>query len=84
MDALDGNAIAGTLFEAFGSEMTTANGVCGSCGTSSRLAEFAVYLRGPGLVVRCRYCDSVVMVLVEIGGVTCVDAMGLSVLEQPS
>jgi hypothetical protein len=43
-----------------------------------------VYLGGPGVVARCRHCESVLMILVEIRGVTCVDAMGLSVLQQPA
>jgi len=30
---LDGNAIGGLLIEVFGTEMTTAVGTCGSCGT---------------------------------------------------
>jgi DNA-directed RNA polymerase subunit RPC12/RpoP len=65
-DRLDGNAIAGTLYAVFGKEMTTATGVCASCGTSSRLAELAVYLPGAGTVARCRHCGSILMVLVEI------------------
>ena len=34
MDPLDGNAIAGDLFEVFGAEMTTAVGTCAHCGAS--------------------------------------------------
>ena len=59
MDALDGNAIAGTLLTVFGTEMTTATGTCASCGTRSMVGEFGVYLRAPGVVVRCRRCDNV-------------------------
>ena len=84
MDALDGNAIAGTLFEVFGSEMTTAVATCANCGTSSYIGEYAVYLGGPGVVVRCRHCDNVAMVLVEIRGRTFVAAMGLSSLRAPA
>jgi hypothetical protein len=81
MDALDGNAIAGMLFAAFGEEMTTATVVCASCGTSSQLAELKVYLQAPGAVGRCSHCDNVVIVLVEIRGITCVDLWGIEVLE---
>ena len=84
MDALDGNAIAGTLFEAFGGEMTTAVAACASCGTTGHLAEYAVYRGGPGVVVRCRHCENIAMVLVEVGGRICVDAMGLSALRPPA
>ena len=81
MDALDGNAIAGTLLTVFGTEMTTATGTCASCGTRSMVGEFGVYLRAPGEVVRCRHCGVVVMVFVEAHGVTCVDLRGLATLE---
>ena len=81
MDRLDGNAIAGTLFTIFDREMTTATGICASCGAKSQLAELKVYLGGPGVVVRCGHCDNVVMVIVEIRGISCVDLWGLVSLE---
>jgi hypothetical protein len=70
MDALDGNAIAGQLFEHFGSEMTAARGRCAYCGTEAMIAELRVYTRAPGNVVRCRACGNVVMVLTTIRGST--------------
>jgi hypothetical protein len=81
MEALDGNAIAGTLVAVFDMELTTAIGACASCGRSSVVGELAVYLRGPGTVVRCRHCAAVVMVIVEAHGVSCVDLQGLEALE---
>ncbi|MDQ2811296.1 MAG: DUF6510 family protein [Actinomycetota bacterium] len=81
--ALDGNAIGGLLIEVFGGEMTTATGICGTCGAASEVAEFAVYLRGPGTVVRCRGCESVLMVFVRVRGITCVDLQGLASLTSP-
>lgn len=80
MQALDGNAIGGLLLDVFGAEMTTATGTCISCGASSQVAEFAVYSRAPGTVVRCRSCDGVLMVLVQAHGMTCVDLRGLATL----
>jgi hypothetical protein len=56
-------------------------GACASCETRSVVGEFAVYLRGPGTVVRCRHCAAVVMVIVEVDGVSCVDLRGLEALE---
>jgi uncharacterized Zn finger protein len=67
MDALDGNAIAGELFEYFGAEMTTARGTCTHCGGAAQIAELRVYARAPGTVVRCPACGEVVMVLVAVG-----------------
>jgi hypothetical protein len=81
MAALDGNAIASTLVAVFGTELTTATGACASCGTRSVVGEFAVYLRGPGTVVRCRHCAGLMMVIVEAHGVACVDLQGLEALE---
>jgi hypothetical protein len=85
MDALedrvvDGNAIGGMLIEVFGAEMTTAVGICGTCGTRGQVAEMAVYRSELGSVVRCRVCDNVLMVFVEVRGVTCVDLRGLASL----
>lgn len=80
MDAVDGNAIGGLLHEVFGTEMTNAGSVCASCGAAHKVAELVVYLRAPGTVVRCRSCDSVVMVFVTIGDRTCVDLLGLAAL----
>jgi hypothetical protein len=81
MDALDGNAIAGTLEAVFGKDMTTASGTCANCGMRSMVGELGVYLRAPGIVVRCRRCDNVLMVLVEAHGVTVVDLHGLRTLD---
>lgn len=84
MEALDGNAIGGTLYHVFGREMTTAHAECGRCGARGPLAECEVYLGGPGVVVRCRVCHNIVIVLVEVREMMCVDLGGLSELELPT
>ena len=81
MDALDGNAIGGLLHDVFGAEMTAARATCASCGATGPLAEVAVYMRGPGTVARCRRCESVQMVFVEVRGIACVDLRGLAAIE---
>jgi hypothetical protein len=81
MDALDGNAIAGPLFEAFGAEMTAATGVCAHCGNHGVLAELVVFVRAPGSVARCRICGKVVMVIVTARDTTRVYLHGLAALE---
>jgi len=80
MDPVDGNAIGGLLHEVFGTEMTTAVSVCGSCGAARPVGELAVYAHAPGTVVRCRSCDGVLMVFVTMHDRTCVDLMGLAAL----
>lgn len=83
MEALDGNAIGGALWDAFGTEMTAAHGACAHCRTSSQIAELSTYLHAPGAVVRCRHCGEVVMVLVTIGETTRADVRGFE-LADPS
>lgn len=77
---VDGNAIGGLLHEVFGTEMTTASGVCGSCGWSGVVAQLSVYRQAPGTVVRCRSCASILMVFVRREAMTCVDLSGLASL----
>jgi hypothetical protein len=76
MDALDGNAIAGVLETIFGRDMTTASGTCGHCGDERQLAEAMVYLRAPGVVARCRRCQGVLAVFVDVREVWSVDLSG--------
>ena len=77
---LDGNAIGGLMMAVFGTDMTTAVATCGSCGAARQVAELPVYMPGLGIVVRCRSCQSVLMVFTEVRRVTCVDLMGLASL----
>ena len=81
MEALDGNAIAGALYTAFGHEMTTARGTCATCGHTNLLAALRVYLRAPGAVARCPVCGEVQLVLIEARGVVCLDLRGCASLE---
>jgi hypothetical protein len=67
---LDGNSIAGKLFDLFGCEMTTVAGACAHCGSVAQIAELRVYAQAPGAVVRCRRCGQVVFVVVDIRGET--------------
>jgi hypothetical protein len=83
VDYLDGNAIAGQLFEYYGREMTTVGGTCGHCGTHGQVAELRVYARAPGAVARCASCGSVVIVIVEVAGTARVTVTGFA-LELPS
>jgi hypothetical protein len=78
---LDGNAIGGLLLDVFETEMTDAQATCATCGAVGPVADTAVYVRGPGTVVRCRNCDSVLMVISSIRGRNCVDLSGLAALE---
>ena len=83
MEALDGNALAGPLFEFFGEEMTAARGRCAHCGAVAQVAELRVYVRAPGSVIRCRACGSVVMVLVSLAQTLRLDASCFELLTEP-
>ena len=81
MERLDGNAIGGVLAEIFGTEMTVAVGVCGSCGATGPVAELHVYMRAPGIVVRCSTCESVLLKIVQSERRTWLDLSGLRVVQ---
>lgn len=66
MTHVDGSALAGAFALAFGRDMTTAIGVCASCGVRHPLAEAHVYLRCPGMVVRCPKCSNAELVMIEV------------------
>jgi hypothetical protein len=78
MDELDGNAAAGVLQEIFGIEMTAVAATCVTCGAVAPIGESALYAGGPGTVIRCRSCDSVLIVVTQIRGMYCMDLMGIS------
>jgi hypothetical protein len=70
---LDGNAIGGMLYDLFGAEMTATPCICGRCGREQAVAEMLVYAGGPGVVARCVGCFTVLIVVVDRGGIACVD-----------
>lgn len=73
---LDGNAVAGVLAAAFGTEMTEVPGACAHCGTVSVIATLRAYTRAPGIVLRCPACGGVVLRVVETPRATLVDSSG--------
>jgi ribosomal protein L40E len=81
---LDGNAVGGMLLELFGVEMTLAPGVCAHCGAREQLAATDVYLRAPGVVVRCRHCEGVLLRIVRGRDRTWLDVSGLRSVELPA
>ena len=83
MDAVDGNAIGGLLIDVFGAEMTAACATCATCGAARPVAELVVYRQAPGTVVRCRSCDSVLMVLLRHEDKIGIDLSGLASLSHP-
>ena len=64
---VDGNALAGELSEVFSQEMTMARVACGGCGAVEQLGADHAYIQAPGMVLRCRHCDQVLLVMTRIG-----------------
>jgi len=62
---LDGNAIAGVLVEALGTEMTDAPRGCQSCGAVNPVGAHRLY-QGAGMVLRCPVCDDVALRIVTL------------------
>ena len=83
MDALDGNAIAGALFEHFGHDMTMAEVRCSHCQSTSLMAKLRVYMKAPGAVARCPVCDEVVMVIAHLRGGERFDMSNMQMVRSP-
>lgn len=81
MDELDGNGAAGILSEVFALELTAARGCCAGCGNVAALGEARVFVDAPGLVIRCRACEAVLLVLVRGAGRYWLATQGLRWIE---
>lgn len=62
---VDGNAVAGAMSLVLGREATTITLECAECGDRHRVAETRVYLRCPGMVVRCPACSACEVLLID-------------------
>lgn len=80
---LDGNAASGELLEVFAYDLTAARGACAACGAIAQMGSQHLYMYplSPGAVLRCQYCDSVLMVFVNVGGRYRIGMQGLKWLE---
>ena len=81
---LDGNAAAGILREVFVYDVSGATGQCGSCGAIEEVGAQHLYMQplSPGAVLRCRSCESVLMVFVHNRGRYRFGLQGLKWLRQ--
>jgi hypothetical protein len=79
---VDANAIAGLLLTVFEREVTSLEERCVHCGTTSVVGTLRVYMRSPGVVVRCPACAEVVLRIVETPGGLRVDLSGATHLRR--
>jgi Family of unknown function (DUF6510) len=63
---VDGNAVLGAFSLALGTDLSEGSLECAGCGSSHAIAQTRVYLRCPGMVLRCPECGGVEVVIVEI------------------
>jgi hypothetical protein len=60
---VDGNAVAGAFREVFAHEMTSARIACEGCGEVEPIGAERAYTQAPGIVLRCRHCQAVLLVM---------------------
>jgi Family of unknown function (DUF6510) len=77
MDHLDGNVLAGPTTDLFVFEPTTTQGQCQGCDDIAMLGQAVVYGYPMGFVARCRNCDNVLIVIVELAGQKSFNMRGL-------
>lgn len=73
---LDANATAGLLYEIFGAEMTASPTECATCGSQREIGDLLAFTQGPGIVLRCSACESVVLRIVQTPHAIYLDARG--------
>jgi hypothetical protein len=65
---VDGNALAGVLSEVFVHEMTSARIACDGCDAVEPIGAEHVYMHAPGIVLRCRHCEDVLLTITRRDG----------------
>jgi hypothetical protein len=80
---LDGNALAGLLYELFNVEMTIAHIECGTCGRKGEIGSLWAYMESPGYVLRCPGCKNVILRMTVTPQQIYLDARGAAYLRIP-
>ncbi len=75
---LDANAVAGSLEEIFGRDVTASVTVCNHCGNTAALGTLLAFTHAPGVVLRCSICEQVVLRFTITPRGVCMDLRGLS------
>jgi len=83
MSYVDGNAPSAALSLAFGTDVAAGDGICAHCGHHHAFAEAHVYLRNPGMVMRCPNCEGAELILVEIEHHLHLTIRGLATINLP-
>jgi Family of unknown function (DUF6510) len=78
---LDGNAVAGMLADALGTDVSAARSVCDGCGATAHVGALIAYVHAPGIVLRCVRCESVMLRAVRSPHGYHLDLRGIRTLE---
>ncbi|MGH2473517.1 MAG: DUF6510 family protein [Candidatus Limnocylindria bacterium] len=81
---LDGNAVAGTLTEIYGDDMTTVLAECGGCGQVDPIGGLLAFVHAPGIVLRCTACATVMIRIVQTPKGNRVDISGKRIPAPPA
>jgi len=77
---VDGNAVAGLLYEIFAMEVTTGEVQCVFCGRRGAIGSLLAFTQAPGVVLRCPRCENIVIRIVQTPGAIYLDARGVTYL----
>jgi hypothetical protein len=75
---LDGNAVAGELQMLLGFDVTVLQTTCSHCHKEGLFANLLAYVRGPGIVLRCPTCNSMVLQVVKTPQTIIITAEGIA------
>ena len=77
---LDGNAVAGLMYDLFGVEMTASPTECAHCGRKGQFGTLLAFTQAPGVVLRCPACENVMIRIVQTPDAIYIDARGAAYL----
>lgn len=78
---LDGNAAGGILQAIFPFDMTSVQVTCSGCAARAALGTVAAYLHGMGTILRCPFCDTVLIRVAQVRGDYWLDMRGARALQ---
>lgn len=80
---VDGNALAGALYDIFQAEMTLTPVECATCGREGEIGSLLAYNQTPGLILRCPACQNIILRIVFAPERIYLDARGATFLCVP-
>ena len=78
---LESNAAERMLQVIFPFDMTLVQATCTGCGTTNAIGALAVYMHGMGMVIRCPFCERVLIRVAQSWGRYFLDMRGVRVLQ---